>query len=63
MVSHQSAGARVVSAACAALALSVSAPAIASTDNAPVKVGDVQKAMEALVKSPPATGSVRRLRT
>ncbi|WP_161628185.1 serine hydrolase domain-containing protein [Microbispora catharanthi] len=58
MVSRQSAGARVVSAACAALALSVSAPAIASTDNAPVKVGDVQKAMEALVKSGHVVGAI-----
>ncbi|MFG1688252.1 serine hydrolase domain-containing protein [Nonomuraea sp. NPDC049269] len=58
MVSRQSAVARVVSAGCAALALSVSAPAIASTDNASVKLGDVQKAMEALVKTGHVVGAI-----
>lgn len=58
MVSRQSAVARVVSAVCAALALSVSAPAVSTADNAPVKVGDVQKAMAALVKTGHVVGAI-----
>ncbi|MEV1178542.1 serine hydrolase domain-containing protein [Nonomuraea sp. NPDC049784] len=58
MVSRQSTAVRVVSATCAALALSVSAPAVAATDNASVKVGDVQKAMEALVKTGHVVGAI-----
>ncbi|WP_433517388.1 serine hydrolase domain-containing protein [Nonomuraea sp. CA-143628] len=57
MVSRQSAVAHVVSAACAALALSVSAPAIATAGNA-VKVGDVQKAMAALVETDHVVGAI-----
>ncbi|GAA2219535.1 hypothetical protein GCM10009850_120880 [Nonomuraea monospora] len=57
MFSRQLTAARVVSAACAALALSVSTPATAAT-LAPVMVGDVQAAMEALVKSGKVVGAI-----
>ncbi|MEU6789348.1 serine hydrolase domain-containing protein [Nonomuraea angiospora] len=44
--------------ACAALALSAAPPATASTAAAPVKVGDVQKAMEDLVKTGHVVGAI-----
>ncbi|MEU7828810.1 serine hydrolase domain-containing protein [Nonomuraea sp. NPDC049129] len=57
MVSRQSAVARVILAACTSLALSVSTPAVATADNA-VEVGDVQKAMAALVKTGHVVGAI-----
>ncbi|MFI7230649.1 serine hydrolase domain-containing protein [Nonomuraea angiospora] len=44
--------------ACAALVLSAAPPATASTAAAPVKVGDVQKAMEDLVKTGHVVGAI-----
>ncbi|GAA3708936.1 hypothetical protein GCM10022224_088010 [Nonomuraea antimicrobica] len=44
--------------ACAALVLSAAPPATASTSAAPVKVGDVQKAMEDLVKTGHVVGAI-----
>ncbi|MGW6503871.1 serine hydrolase domain-containing protein [Nonomuraea angiospora] len=44
--------------ACAALALSVAAPATASISADPIKVGDVQKAMENLVKTGSVVGAI-----
>ncbi|MEV1179146.1 serine hydrolase domain-containing protein [Nonomuraea sp. NPDC049784] len=44
--------------ACAALVLSAAPPATASTAAAPVKVGDVQKAMEDLVKTGRVVGAI-----
>ncbi|MGV9380466.1 serine hydrolase domain-containing protein [Nonomuraea sp. NPDC003707] len=44
--------------ACAALALSVAAPATASISADPIKVGDVQKAMEDLVKTGSVVGAI-----
>ncbi|WP_214326514.1 serine hydrolase domain-containing protein [Nonomuraea sediminis] len=58
MVSRRAAVARIASVACAALALSVAAPATASISTDPVKVGDVQKAMEALVKTGHVVGAI-----
>ncbi|MEV6034810.1 serine hydrolase domain-containing protein [Nonomuraea sp. NPDC052116] len=58
MVSRRAAVARVASVACAALALSVAAPATASISADPVKVGDVQKAMEGLVKTGHVVGAI-----
>ncbi|WP_433412899.1 serine hydrolase domain-containing protein [Microtetraspora malaysiensis] len=48
----------VASLACAALVLSAVAPAAASISAAPVKVGDVQKAMEYLVKTGHVVGAI-----
>ncbi|MDR8407350.1 beta-lactamase family protein [Nonomuraea sp. 3-1Str] len=50
--------ARMASVVCAALALSVAAPATASVSAGPVKVGDVQKAMEGLVKTGHVVGAI-----
>ncbi|MFI7135207.1 serine hydrolase domain-containing protein [Nonomuraea sp. NPDC050153] len=58
MLSRRAAVARVASVACAALALSVAAPATASISADPVKVGDVQKAMEDLVKTGHVVGAI-----
>ncbi|TMR09459.1 beta-lactamase family protein [Nonomuraea turkmeniaca] len=58
MISRRAAVARVASVACAALALSVAAPATASASPGPVKVGDVQKAMEALVQTGHVVGAI-----
>jgi len=44
--------------ACAALVLSAAPPATASTAAAPVKVGDMQQAMEALVKTGHVVGAI-----
>ena len=44
--------------ACAALVLSAAPPATAATAAAPVKVGDVQQAMEALVKTGHVVGAI-----
>ncbi|MEQ4718869.1 serine hydrolase domain-containing protein [Nonomuraea sp. B19D2] len=58
MVSRRAVVARIASVACAALALSVAAPATASISADPVKVGDVQKAMEDLVKTGHVVGAI-----
>ncbi|MFI9848713.1 serine hydrolase domain-containing protein [Nonomuraea sp. NPDC051941] len=58
MLSRRAAVARVASVACAALVLSVAAPATASISADPVKVGDVQKAMEDLVKTGHVVGAI-----
>ncbi|MFI6789877.1 serine hydrolase domain-containing protein [Nonomuraea sp. NPDC050383] len=58
MVSHRAAVARMATVVCAALALSVAAPATASVSAGPVKVGDVQKAMEGLVKTGHVVGAI-----
>ncbi|MEV4020660.1 serine hydrolase domain-containing protein [Nonomuraea angiospora] len=48
----------LASVACAALVLSVASPANASTSAGPIKVGDVQKAMEDLVKTGHVVGAI-----
>ncbi|SEH04018.1 D-alanyl-D-alanine carboxypeptidase [Nonomuraea solani] len=58
MISRRAAVARVASGACAALALSVAAPAPASASPGPVAVGNVQKAMEALVRTGHVVGAI-----
>ncbi|MGY0059878.1 serine hydrolase domain-containing protein [Streptomyces sp. LZ34] len=58
MVSRRAAVAGIASVACAALALSVAAPANASVSADPVKVGNVQKAMEDLVKTGHVVGAI-----
>ncbi|MEV0400467.1 serine hydrolase domain-containing protein [Actinoallomurus sp. NPDC050550] len=59
MISRRVTVTRVASvASAAALALSVAAPATASTSPSPVKAGDVQKAMEALVKTGDVVGAI-----
>jgi D-alanyl-D-alanine carboxypeptidase len=48
----------VASLACAALVFSVAAPATASISAAPVKIGDVQKALEGLVRTGDVVGAI-----
>ncbi|KAK1181363.1 serine hydrolase [Streptomyces sp. NBS 14/10] len=58
MLSRRAAVAGIASVACVALALSVAAPANASAPAGPVKVGNVQKAMEDLLKSGHVVGAI-----
>jgi D-alanyl-D-alanine carboxypeptidase len=58
MISRRATAAHVATVACAALALSTAAPPTASASAGPVRVGDVQKAMEGLVRTGHVVGAI-----